>query len=89
MAFNYEFPYTDPNLYNDDWLLAKMKELIVNLEDLEEYKEKGSMRKRPTEKGRGLGITLQMRTVPNTGARYACCVFSPEAQRFVIEHYTQ
>lgn len=40
MAFNYEFPYTDPNLYNDDWLLAKMKELIVNLEDLEEYKEK-------------------------------------------------
>lgn len=28
MAFNYEYPYTDPKQYNDDWLLNKMKELI-------------------------------------------------------------
>lgn len=39
MAFNYEFPYTDPNLYNDDWLLAKMKEFAAQLKDLEDWKE--------------------------------------------------
>jgi len=38
MAFNYEFPYTDPNLYNDDWLLSKMKELLVKMEELEAWK---------------------------------------------------
>lgn len=38
MAFNYEFPYTDPNLYNDDWLLKRMKELLVQLTDLENWK---------------------------------------------------
>lgn len=38
MAFNYEFPYTDPNLYNDDWLLNRMKELLVQLNELEEWK---------------------------------------------------
>lgn len=38
MAFNYEFPYTDPNLYNDDWLLSKMKELLVKLDELEVWK---------------------------------------------------
>lgn len=38
MAFNYEFPYTDPNLYNDDWLLKKMKELLVKLDELEVWK---------------------------------------------------
>ena len=27
MAYNYEYPYTDPNRYNSDWLLNKMKEL--------------------------------------------------------------
>lgn len=37
MAFNYEFPYTDPNLYNDDWLLKNMKELLVKMESLEEW----------------------------------------------------
>ena len=39
MAFNYEFPYTDPNLYNDDWLLNKMKELLVKLDELEEWQK--------------------------------------------------
>lgn len=38
MAFNYEFPYTDPNLYNDDWLLKRMKELLAQLDELEEWK---------------------------------------------------
>lgn len=38
MAFNYEFPYTDPNLYNDDWLLKRMKELLSQLDELEEWK---------------------------------------------------
>lgn len=27
MAYNYEYPYTDPYRYNDDWLLRKMKDL--------------------------------------------------------------
>lgn len=33
MAYNYEYPYTDPNRYNADWLLNKVKELddIVQL----------------------------------------------------------
>lgn len=39
MAFNYEFPYTDPNLYNDDWLLKKMKELLAQLNELEDWKK--------------------------------------------------
>lgn len=34
MAFNYEFPYTDPNLYNDDWLLKKMKELAADIQEI-------------------------------------------------------
>lgn len=38
MAYNYEFPYTDPNLYNDDWLLKKMKELLVKMDELEIWK---------------------------------------------------
>lgn len=30
MAFyNHEYPYTDPYRYNNDWLLAKMKELVA------------------------------------------------------------
>lgn len=37
MAFNYEFPYTDPNLYNDDWLLSKMKELLIKLKEIEDW----------------------------------------------------
>ena len=38
MAFNYEFPYTDPNLYNDDWLIKKMKELLAHMEELDAWK---------------------------------------------------
>lgn len=38
MAFNYEFPYVDPNLYNDDWLLSKMKELLAWMEETDEWK---------------------------------------------------
>lgn len=38
MAYNYEFPYTDPNLYNDDWLLKKMKALLDDLAALDEWK---------------------------------------------------
>ena len=38
MAYNYEFPYTDPNFYNDDWLLSKMKELLVWMEETDTWK---------------------------------------------------
>ena len=38
MAFNYEFPYTDPNFYNDDWLLSKMKELLIWMENTDKWK---------------------------------------------------
>ena len=34
MAYNYEYPYTDPNRYNDDWLLNKMKELDNRLDGI-------------------------------------------------------
>ena len=33
MAYNYEYPYTDPNRYNSDWLLKKVKEIIDGLEE--------------------------------------------------------
>ena len=39
MAFNYEFPYTDPNLYNDDWLLNRMKELASQMESMEAWRQ--------------------------------------------------
>ena len=34
MAYNYECPYTDPNRYNADWLLNKMKELEGRLDGI-------------------------------------------------------
>ncbi len=43
MAYNYEYPYTDPNRYNDDWLLSKMKELDQDLSSLEERVLKASI----------------------------------------------
>ena len=36
MAYNYEYPYTDPNRYNDDWLLNKLKELEGRLDGIVE-----------------------------------------------------
>lgn len=39
MAYNYEFPYTDPNRYNDDWLLNRMKDLLVRMDSIEAWKE--------------------------------------------------
>lgn len=36
MAYNYEYPYTDPNRYNADWLLNKMKELEGRLDSIAE-----------------------------------------------------
>ena len=39
MAFNYEFPYTDPNMYNDDWLLHTVKNIVAQLGELEYWKE--------------------------------------------------
>ena len=29
MAYNYEYPYTDPYRYNDDWILNRVKELSL------------------------------------------------------------
>ena len=34
MAYNYEYPYTDPNRYNAYWLLNKMKELEGRLDGI-------------------------------------------------------
>ena len=36
MAYNYEYPYTDPKRYNADWLLNKMKELEGRLDGIVE-----------------------------------------------------
>ena len=36
MAYNYEYPYTDLNRYNADWLLNKMKELEGRLDGIVE-----------------------------------------------------
>ena len=39
MAYNYEYPYTDPNRYNSDWLLNKVKELAAEwLQTSQEWK---------------------------------------------------
>lgn len=34
MAYNYEYPYIDPNRYNSDWVLNKMKEVVNIVEQL-------------------------------------------------------
>ena len=34
MAYNYEYPYTDPHRYNADWLINKMKELEGRLDGI-------------------------------------------------------
>ena len=33
MAYNFEFPYTDSNRYNDDWILTTVKELIKSIDN--------------------------------------------------------
>ena len=33
MAYNYEYPYTDSQIFNDDWLLNKMKALNAKFEE--------------------------------------------------------
>ena len=33
MAFNHEYPYVDPNMFNDDWLLNMMKQLLKEFEN--------------------------------------------------------
>lgn len=38
MAYNYEYPYVDPNRYNDDWLLKTVCEVISRVEALEKWK---------------------------------------------------
>lgn len=35
MAYNYEYPYVDPGMYNDDWLLNKMKQLSAEWEAMQ------------------------------------------------------
>ena len=37
MAYNYEWPYTDPNRYNDDWLLKTVKEVYETVKNLEDW----------------------------------------------------
>lgn len=39
MAYNYEYPYTDPHRYNDDWLLKKMQDLLADMDSLTTWKE--------------------------------------------------
>lgn len=34
MAFNYEYPYVDPNRYNSDWILHEMKTTRETVEEL-------------------------------------------------------
>lgn len=35
MAYNYEWPYTDPDRYNADWLINEMKRMMKEWEDTE------------------------------------------------------
>lgn len=36
MAYNYEYPYTDPKRYNTDWILSKMKDIEARLDGIVE-----------------------------------------------------
>lgn len=35
MAYNHEYPYVDPNRYNSDWILNKIKELMNEMDTFE------------------------------------------------------
>lgn len=37
MAYNYEYPYVDPNRYNDDWLINETKNLLNEWEKYKDY----------------------------------------------------
>lgn len=39
MAYNHEYPYVDPNRYNADWILHKIKELEREMSDFEALNE--------------------------------------------------
>lgn len=66
MAYNYEYPYTDPNRYNADWLLNTVKNLEANL-----YKKKG-LPNRILYIGDSymVGIGGAGNDIPNTIAKY-------------------
>lgn len=36
MAFNHEYPYTDPYRYNEDWILQEIINLKEKCDDLQE-----------------------------------------------------
>lgn len=38
MAYNYEYPYTDPSRYNDDWVLQTVKDVLSQVESFTEWK---------------------------------------------------
>lgn len=38
MAYNHEYPYTDPQRYNDDWLITNIGELVDNVDALLDWK---------------------------------------------------
>ena len=67
MAYNYEYPYTDPNRYNADWLLNTVKNLEVNLS-----KEKKGLPNRILYIGDSYmqGIGGAGNDIPNTIAKY-------------------
>lgn len=38
MAYNYEYPYTDYDRANSDWILHRIKEIVTKIDDLEAWK---------------------------------------------------
>lgn len=40
MAFNFEYPYVDPNRHNDDWAINKIKELLNYMVENTEWVKK-------------------------------------------------
>lgn len=63
----------------NEWLLSSGYLSIV---------ERGGVpQKRPTQKGIELGITEEEHIMQDSGVRFMCNVFSPDAQRFVVENY--
>lgn len=40
MAYSYEYPYTDPDRSNSDWILSRMKEIVNTVQDFKTWEEK-------------------------------------------------